>query len=462
MARLIFRQGGSSKFWEANVRGSELHVTWGKIGTAGQSQAKKFATPAAANAEAQALTLQKHKKGYVEEKAGKPVATAPAADIVVRDSIGTIGAAWQLGSSVWFAKVEADELKGKSSFAEAIAVENRVERWRFANDAQARTAIAYVKKHAATPHAVKVDTSANEAAWAKQLGKEQPRVARLGPGSAGAIVTRDQTHPWLHARVPATSFVSGRLMVPVWSLVGAIDARFGKRTGVYVSTCPQQTLQPYIEGVWEVVVQRPEGSEVDAYFTGHDGQFATVHLSQQFGAVDARARWAVVEHSGDKSTVGWYRTHHVKQLAEAKKLFAEKVARHAGFSRVKALGPWYSKILDDITHHNRVPTQKPVKVAVGEHHAAMMQSVSDIFGQPSRTVLGADVVSLGGAPEFCQENWDFQPANPWSKAPLLCLASFGVRDEPLWSDVANDGDAGTFNIWAAIDAPFGVTTFSCH
>jgi hypothetical protein len=58
--------------------------------------------------------------------------------------------------------------------------------------------------------------------------------------------------------------------------------------------------------------------------------------------------------------------------------------------------------------------------------------------------------------------WDFVPPNPWGWGPLLAIASIGQGDSPAWSDVLNDGDAGTINIYAAPREPFGTVSFSCH
>jgi predicted DNA-binding WGR domain protein len=64
--RFTSTEGGSSKFWEAAVEGSSLTVKFGKIGTAGQTKTKAFASPAAATAEMNKLVKEKLGKGYVE------------------------------------------------------------------------------------------------------------------------------------------------------------------------------------------------------------------------------------------------------------------------------------------------------------------------------------------------------------------------------------------------------------
>jgi predicted DNA-binding WGR domain protein len=75
-------EGSSSKFWEIAVSGTAYTVTYGRIGTAGQSKTKKVKDAAK---EAAALVAEKLKKGYAEIKKGgaaakqKPVAAKKAA-----------------------------------------------------------------------------------------------------------------------------------------------------------------------------------------------------------------------------------------------------------------------------------------------------------------------------------------------------------------------------------------------
>ncbi len=63
--QLEFEEGNSSKFWRARVDGKTLYVNYGKIGSAGQTQVKDFASPDAAQKEYDKLVREKLKKGYV-------------------------------------------------------------------------------------------------------------------------------------------------------------------------------------------------------------------------------------------------------------------------------------------------------------------------------------------------------------------------------------------------------------
>lgn len=64
MPRFEFKEGSSSKFWEADVSGSSLTTRWGRIGTEGRTQTQTFASPEQARREQEKLIAQKTKKGY--------------------------------------------------------------------------------------------------------------------------------------------------------------------------------------------------------------------------------------------------------------------------------------------------------------------------------------------------------------------------------------------------------------
>ncbi len=65
-------EGTSSKFWEVNLAGASFTVTFGRIGTAGQSKVKKCKDAAAAKAEVEKLIAEKTKKGYSPAGGKKP------------------------------------------------------------------------------------------------------------------------------------------------------------------------------------------------------------------------------------------------------------------------------------------------------------------------------------------------------------------------------------------------------
>jgi uncharacterized protein (TIGR02996 family) len=56
----------ASKFWEAETKGNDLRIRFGKLGSQGQLKLKTLASPAAAEAEMAKVIAEKLKKGYVE------------------------------------------------------------------------------------------------------------------------------------------------------------------------------------------------------------------------------------------------------------------------------------------------------------------------------------------------------------------------------------------------------------
>lgn len=66
MRTFQYSDAKSHKFWNIDISGSTFTVTYGKVGAAGQTQTKSFASDAKAQAEADKLIREKLKKGYVE------------------------------------------------------------------------------------------------------------------------------------------------------------------------------------------------------------------------------------------------------------------------------------------------------------------------------------------------------------------------------------------------------------
>jgi predicted DNA-binding WGR domain protein len=62
-----FVEGSSSKFWEVWVEGTSLYTQYGRIGSAGQTTVKAFASEEKAREAAEKITREKVGKGYVEK-----------------------------------------------------------------------------------------------------------------------------------------------------------------------------------------------------------------------------------------------------------------------------------------------------------------------------------------------------------------------------------------------------------
>ncbi len=62
--KLVFSDGKSNKFWNINLKGSSYTITFGRVGTAGQSQEKSFDSAEAAEKAFEKLVAEKLNKGY--------------------------------------------------------------------------------------------------------------------------------------------------------------------------------------------------------------------------------------------------------------------------------------------------------------------------------------------------------------------------------------------------------------
>jgi len=66
---LHFSEGSSNKFWKIELDGSAHTVTFGRVGTNGQTQTKEFADDDDARKSFDKLISEKLKKGYVDDGA---------------------------------------------------------------------------------------------------------------------------------------------------------------------------------------------------------------------------------------------------------------------------------------------------------------------------------------------------------------------------------------------------------
>jgi predicted DNA-binding WGR domain protein len=92
MSRREFQliEGRSRKFWAIELDGNRHTIAFGRIGTAGQTQTKEFASEEAARQSCEKLIAEKQKKGYQEVQTGAspaaPQATVTASDPTARET----------------------------------------------------------------------------------------------------------------------------------------------------------------------------------------------------------------------------------------------------------------------------------------------------------------------------------------------------------------------------------------
>jgi uncharacterized protein (TIGR02996 family) len=81
MRTFQFSDAKSHKFWSIDVNGVSFTVNYGKVGTAGQTQTKTFASPEKAQAEAEKLIREKTGKGYRENTPSATVSQTEAFEL---------------------------------------------------------------------------------------------------------------------------------------------------------------------------------------------------------------------------------------------------------------------------------------------------------------------------------------------------------------------------------------------
>jgi predicted DNA-binding WGR domain protein len=71
--KLIYSDEKSNKFWDISVKGKAYTVTYGKVGSKGQSRTKAFDSPAKCKKAADKAIQEKLHKGYKEASGSKPI-----------------------------------------------------------------------------------------------------------------------------------------------------------------------------------------------------------------------------------------------------------------------------------------------------------------------------------------------------------------------------------------------------
>src|SRR5262245_11941710 len=78
--QLVYMDAKSSKFWNIELTGTSYTVTYGRIGTDGQSVTKSFPSEDAARKDAEKLIKEKTGKGYVDAATSGVSASSSSAD----------------------------------------------------------------------------------------------------------------------------------------------------------------------------------------------------------------------------------------------------------------------------------------------------------------------------------------------------------------------------------------------
>jgi predicted DNA-binding WGR domain protein/cell wall assembly regulator SMI1 len=90
MARYELIEGTAKKFWQIELAGTSFRVTYGRIGSTGQTQTRSFANAEAAKKAHDALIAEKTRKGYTLT-GGRSAKAAPASDTTKPAAMGGDG-----------------------------------------------------------------------------------------------------------------------------------------------------------------------------------------------------------------------------------------------------------------------------------------------------------------------------------------------------------------------------------
>lgn len=202
---LVYMDAKSSKFWNIELVGSSYNVTYGRIGTEGQSLTKSFESEDKARKEVEKLIKEKLGKGYVDAVGSGATAesAAPSADgsipliafssILRRDEIGQ-------NAGAFIGKRVVDYSPEKTAKADVI--------YRFRSDYENNEVIPHLEHFLATPAAPAAtgliigawhgdDPEATPEEVIKVLVKKKVRLASLAAIYIGDITSEENEMSWI-------------------------------------------------------------------------------------------------------------------------------------------------------------------------------------------------------------------------------------------------------------------------
>ncbi len=294
MRTFQYSDAKSHKFWNIEVSGKSFTVTFGKVGTAGQTQSKTFASDKLAQAEAEKLIREKLKKGYAE--------TTPRAASSVAEALERAFAAdpYDLASASAYADYLCEQGDPRGEFMQVqIALEDE------ARSASERAALkkkeaSLLKKHAKE--------------WlgplAEVLLDAEPISTRLGYRNfKGAPVSHRFARGWL------SRLEFHRLSVALArALAQAPQARFLRELVVEViaDEAPVGQTQEYVDSYYE------PGPDVPANITGYDPGLQALCRCPQLATL--RSFW-LGEGEDGTHTSGRLAYDLVKQMPHLEELY---------------------------------------------------------------------------------------------------------------------------------------------
>ncbi len=403
------------------------------------------------------------KKKATKKKATKKKATTPA--LTVHSHSVTVGV-FPDGKSLWL--VGGYELPRKlpADGAGDEALDDMFyERWRFKSPKEVKAATKALAAEKVKRGSLPDWFEGSPSAFAEHVEtKEQPRIARFALAKKGpATLERHGTFDWVFLR-PPSHCGCGRVMTPTYELRGAIDKRLGNKPHVYVSFCPGGLADRYCETSIEVLVQRGEDKSPTGvhYYETRRG-YCVIAESVHWDAIGPGHTYVITEHWGDKGETGVHTSTRFRDEKEARAFLSERKSRAGKYyqpAKPNTVARWYRAPLERMRAFHRVKAEKhgvfPLAPAIAPMHAS-----GTCYSMANAVFDKSD--GIGGQPNYTQSDaFDSFPC-PSCGADTLFLFQVGAG-APWWSDILNDGDAGSFQFLACTKCkgPFGRAVFECH
>jgi predicted DNA-binding WGR domain protein len=203
---LVYMDAKSSKFWNIELAGNSYTVTYGRIGTEGQSLSKSFADDAAAQKEADKLIKEKLGKGYVDAANSGASASGAAPNAngqIPLIAFSTINRREDISenASTFIGKRVADYDPEKPAKADVI--------YRFRSDWESNEVVPNLEHYLTTTAATEAtgliigawhgdDGEMTPAEVVEALVKGKERLPKLAAIYIGDITSEENEMSWIH------------------------------------------------------------------------------------------------------------------------------------------------------------------------------------------------------------------------------------------------------------------------
>lgn len=349
--------GKSSKFWKIEVKGKSQSVTYGRLGTSGQTRTKQFSSSTEAKEASKKLIESKRKKGYLAKSASKsgsgktgkksknsvakpgtksnPRIQVPK--LVLQTLLSHFILIYQHGRELWFFDIESEEVDELNQGISLLEYESKYERfqkdqthvWRFKNANAATLAIKAIKNRAkqdgfylSVVNKIEFDASRDLSKSDVKLTEKHPRIGQFELSKSGPIEIQIHGAPnWIYPRPPSRCIACGGAMQHVVSARGPIDPESGKKnSGIYVFGCPNATPNSLeCVGLMESLYQRSDAKSDSSWYlvNKYRKEFVNLHLVVQ-SDLAGKQYFGLIQHRGESGIPGEVVSKQFDNLKQAR------------------------------------------------------------------------------------------------------------------------------------------------